>query len=91
MTTVKDPLAKSVFPLLVGTKRPAPSPLGIGLLLNLSKPCRALRLAFRILSATRKNSLSLEIWKSSGYEWLIIFTIEKCSETSRNGTFCFEI
>jgi hypothetical protein len=80
MTKVRDLLAKGVFPLLVGTKRQAPLPLGFGLLLNLSKLCRALRPAFRILSAMRKNSLSLEIWRFLGSEWLFIFTIEKRSE-----------
>jgi len=80
VTKVRDPLAKGVFPLLVRTKRQAPPPLGFGLLLNLPKPYRVLRPAFRILSAMKKNSLSLEIWRSLGSEWLFIFTIEKRSE-----------
>ncbi len=80
VTKVRDPLAKGVFPLLVGTERRAPLLLGFSLLLNLPKPCRVLRPAFRILSTTRKNSLSLEICRSSRSEWLFIFTIEKRSE-----------
>jgi hypothetical protein len=57
----KGPLAKAEVPLLIGAKKRASPQLGFGLLLNLPKPCRELHPAFQILSATRRNSLSLEI------------------------------
>jgi hypothetical protein len=57
----RGPLAKGENPLLIGTEKQVLPPLGFGLLLNLPKPYRELRPTFRILSATRKNSLSLEI------------------------------
>ncbi len=75
----EDPLAIDEISLLVGEEVRAPSPpLGFSLLhLNLPRPCCAPRPAFRILLATRKNSLSLEIWRSSNSELIFIFTIEK--------------
>jgi hypothetical protein len=76
ITEAKDPLVKGAFSPLDGTKSQAPLSLGFVLLLNLPKPCRVLRPAFLILSATRKNSLSLEICRSSDFEWIFIFTIE---------------
>ncbi|CAK9872044.1 unnamed protein product [Sphagnum jensenii] len=56
----KEPLVKSGFLLLVGVESRAPLPLGFGFL-NFPNPCRVLCPAFWILSATRKNSLSLWI------------------------------
>ncbi|CAK9223504.1 unnamed protein product [Sphagnum troendelagicum] len=59
----EDPLAIDEISLLVKEEARVPLPsLGFDLLhLNLPRPCRASRLAFRILLATRKNSLRLEI------------------------------
>jgi len=76
---VKDPLVEGVFSSLDRTESRTPPPLGFVLLLNLPKPCRALRPAFLILAATRNNSLSLEICRSSNSKWIFIFTIEKRS------------
>jgi hypothetical protein len=86
-TKAKDPLVKGVFSPLDGTESRAPPLLGFVLLLNLPKPCYALRLAFLILSATRKNSLSLEICRSSDSEWIFIFTIEKRSRIHQENIF----
>jgi len=74
-----DLLAMIELPLLVGEGvRALPPPLGFSLLpLSLPSPCHAPRLAFRILLATRKNSFSLEIRRSSEFEQIFIFTIEK--------------
>ncbi|CAK9871349.1 unnamed protein product [Sphagnum jensenii] len=59
----EDLLAMIELPLLVGEGVQALSlPLGFNLLpFSLLIPCRTPHPAFRILSATRKNSLSLEI------------------------------
>jgi hypothetical protein len=56
----RGPLAKGESSFLIGTEERAPPPLGFSLF-NLLKPCRELRLTFQILSATRRQSLSLEI------------------------------
>ncbi len=84
----KDPLAKGESLLLVGAGNWAPPPLGFDLHLNLPKPCRALRLAFRILSAIRKNSLNMEIWRSSNSERIFIFIIEKRLRIDQERVYC---
>ncbi len=59
----KDLLAMIELPLLVGEgARASPPPLGFNLLpLSLPNPCCMPPPTFRIMSATRKNSFSLEI------------------------------
>jgi hypothetical protein len=47
-----------------------------------------LRLAFRILSAIRKNSLNMEIWRSSNSERIFIFIIEKRLRIDQERVYC---
>jgi hypothetical protein len=73
-----DRLVRVLPSELIGSGRTGvPSPLGFNnLLLNQPLPWRALRPAFRILSATRRCSFSLEICWASKPAAQLIFSIE---------------